>query len=85
MATLAFLELSTLHDLDCLRGLVATALGHVLDLVDNVIALEHFAEHDVATIEPSRIGPLVKPATSIFAHNGLQDNTHEVIAVVMKN
>lgn len=56
MATLAFLELSTLHDLDCLRGLVATALGHVLDLVDNVIALEHFAEHDVATIEPSGTG-----------------------------
>lgn len=52
MATLAFLELSTLHDLDCLNGLVTTTLGHVLDLVDNVVALQHFAENNVATIEP---------------------------------
>lgn len=53
MATLAFLELSTLHDLDGLNGLVTTTLGHVLDLVHNVVALQHFAEHDVAAIEPS--------------------------------
>lgn len=32
--------------------LVASALGHILDLVDNVVALENLAEDDMATIEP---------------------------------
>ena len=45
-------DLSSLSDLDHLRGLVA-GLGHVLDLVDDLVALEDLAEYDVASIEPA--------------------------------
>lgn len=47
------LELTALHDLDRLLGLVTRSLGHVLDLVNDVITLEDLAEDNVATIEPS--------------------------------
>lgn len=46
-------KLSTVGDLDHLHGLVAGALGHVLDLVDDLVALEDFTEHNVAAIEPA--------------------------------
>ena len=54
VATLAFLELPALHDLDRFRRFVIAALGHVLNLVNNVVALQDFAEHDVTAIEPPR-------------------------------
>lgn len=48
-----YLELSALGDLDSLDGLVAGSLGDVLDLLDDLVALEDLAENDVATIEPA--------------------------------
>ena len=50
------LELAALSDLDCLGRLVARALGHVLDLVDDVEALEDLAEDNVLAIEPGGDG-----------------------------
>ena len=47
------LQLSALDDLDSFHGSVRTALGHVLDLSDNLVALEHFTEDDMAAIEPT--------------------------------
>jgi hypothetical protein len=47
------LELSALGDLDRLDGLVARSLGHVLDLLDNVVSLEDLAEDNVAAVEPA--------------------------------
>ena len=54
MATLAFLhlELSTLCNLDRIRGPVTTTLGDVLDLLDDVVALKDLAKHNVTAIEP---------------------------------
>jgi hypothetical protein len=46
-------ELPRLGNLDHLCGLVAGALGHVLDLVDDLVALENLAEYDVAPVEPA--------------------------------
>jgi hypothetical protein len=49
---LLHLELTALDNRDSLLGLVTTALGNVLDLINNVVTLEDLAENDVATIEP---------------------------------
>jgi hypothetical protein len=46
-------ELPRLGDLNHLCGLVAGALGHVLDLVDDFVAFKNLAENDVASIEPA--------------------------------
>jgi hypothetical protein len=46
------LQLAALGDLDRLLGLVARVLVQVLDLVDNLIALEHLAKDDVAPVQP---------------------------------
>ena len=47
------LQLSTIRDLDHLLGLVATALGHVLDRLDDLVALKDLAEDNVAAIKPA--------------------------------
>jgi hypothetical protein len=47
------LKLAALDDLDNLGGLVATSSLHVLDLLDDFVALEDLAEDDVATVEPA--------------------------------
>ena len=44
-------EFSALCDLDGFDGFVPWCLGHSLDLLDDVIALEDFAEHDVLAVE----------------------------------
>lgn len=49
-----YLELSALLDLDSNFGLVACALVAVLDLVHDVVALQHLAEDDVLAIQPAR-------------------------------
>jgi hypothetical protein len=46
------LKLAALDDLDRLLWLVARVLGHVLDLLDDLVALEHLAEDDVLAIQP---------------------------------
>lgn len=49
---LLHLELTALDNRDGLLGLVTTALGDVLDLVNDIVTLEDLTENDVATIEP---------------------------------
>lgn len=46
------LELSALGDPDRLLGLVAGLLVDVLDLLDDVVALEDLAEDDVTAVQP---------------------------------
>lgn len=46
------LQLATLGNLHISRGSVSTALGHLLDLVDDLlVSLKHLAEDDVLAIE----------------------------------
>jgi hypothetical protein len=47
------LQLATLGDLDGLDRLVARGGLHLLDLLDDIIALEDLAEDDVAAIQPA--------------------------------
>jgi hypothetical protein len=49
------LKLAALDDLDGLDGLIASSCLDVLNLLDNLVALEDFAEDDVAAIEPTVI------------------------------
>jgi hypothetical protein len=62
---LLHLELTALHNGDGLLGLVTTALGDVLDLVDDIVTLEDLAEDDVATIEPTVYGTWLGTYTGI--------------------
>lgn len=55
MATLGLvllLEFSALGNLDVRRRAVTTALGDVLNLLDDVIALKDFAEDNVTAVQP---------------------------------
>jgi hypothetical protein len=47
------LELSALGNLDGLFRLVARPLLALLNLLDDIVSLEDFAEDDMATIEPA--------------------------------
>jgi hypothetical protein len=47
------LDLSTLDDLDGLCGLVARTLGHIFDLIHDLVALKNLTKDNMATIEPS--------------------------------
>lgn len=46
------LQLSALGDLDLLEGLVTGLGSTLLDLLDDIVALENLAEDDVTAIEP---------------------------------
>ena len=46
-------EFSTFDDRDRLRWLVSSALGDILNLFDNIIALQDLAKNDMAPIEPA--------------------------------
>lgn len=46
-------ELSALGNLDSLGGLVAWRLVDVLDLLNDVVALENLTEDDMAAVKPS--------------------------------
>lgn len=46
-------QFSALDDLDCLLGLVAGELLDILNLLDNLVALEDLAEDDVLAIQPA--------------------------------
>ena len=50
------LKLAALDDLDRLLWLVTRVLGHVLDLLDDLVALEHLAEDDVLAVQPGGDG-----------------------------
>lgn len=58
-------KLATLGDLDSLCRLVARRSLDVLDLLDNLVALEDFAENDVPSVEPpmKRISNQLIPST----------------------
>ena len=45
-------QLAALDNLDLLLGAVHRSGGGVLNLLDDVVALEHFAKDDVAAIQP---------------------------------
>lgn len=47
------LQLAALGDLDRLSRLVTSALLDVLNLLDNVVALQDLTEDDVAAVQPS--------------------------------
>lgn len=47
------LELAALSNLDRLHRLVSRALGDILNLVHNLVALENLAEDNVTSIEPA--------------------------------
>lgn len=47
------LQLAALGNLDSLLGLIAGKGLEVLDLVDNIVALEDLAEDDVAAVQPA--------------------------------
>ncbi len=47
------LKFSTLGDSDRFGWLVAGTFGHVLDLVNNLIAFKHLAEDDMTPIKPA--------------------------------
>lgn len=48
------LEFTTLDNLDGGKGLVTGGGLEVLDLVDNVVALEDLAEDDVTSVQPPK-------------------------------
>lgn len=48
------LQFAALDDLDVLEGPVVAALRNILDLVDNIVALENLTKNDVLAIEPTR-------------------------------
>jgi hypothetical protein len=48
------LYLSTLDNLHCFNWSVGGTLGHVLDLIYNVVALKDFTKDDMAAVKPAR-------------------------------
>lgn len=83
MATFRFLcgnlQLPTLRDADCGGRLVTRSLRDVLDLLDNVVSLQNFAENDVTAIKPAS-GASQRPSTTASTRV-----TYLVTTVVMKN
>ena len=51
-STFWYLELAALDNLDWLLWPVTWLLVHILDLVHNVVALQDFTEHNVASVQP---------------------------------
>ena len=57
MATFfGFLKLAAFRNFDHVGGFVAHALGHVLHLLDNIIAFKDFPEDNMFTIQPAGDG-----------------------------
>lgn len=50
------LQLAALGDLDLFRRLVSHALGHIFDLLDDVVSFQHFPKDDMLPIQPSSDG-----------------------------
>jgi hypothetical protein len=59
------LQLAALGNLDSINGLVAGSRLAVLDLVNNVVALEDFAKDDVASVQPASARTLLAFGTLI--------------------
>lgn len=79
-------QLSALNDLDRLLGLVAGVLVDVLDLLDDVVALENLTEDDVLAVEPpmEKTGQLCCCGI-LHIEDCEAACTYEVMTVVMKN
>lgn len=63
------LQLAALGNLDRLDRTIAGLRLGVLNLLDNIVALKHFAEHDVTAVEPPG-GTLVSDGRSLMARDG---------------
>lgn len=75
-------QLPALDDLDRLLGLVARVLLDILDLLDNVIALEDLAEDNVLAVQPAT-NKFMSAACAGALWARL--DAYPVMAVVMKN
>jgi len=75
-----YFQLTTLHDLDGLRRFVAGALGHILDLLDDVVAFKHFTKDNMTAIEPA-----VTESVSRCTRPSRSSHAYLVTTVVMKN
>lgn len=75
-------QLPALDDLHRLLGLVARVLVDILDLLDNVVALEDLAEDNVLAIQPA-----TNNSCQLRAQGALwaRLDAYPVMAVVMKN
>jgi hypothetical protein len=71
-------QLSALGNLDVLVGLVAGTLWHVLNLLNDFVALEYFPEDDMFTVKPS-------VSCQNDDRSSKKRTTHGVKTVVMKN
>lgn len=68
-------QLATLRNLDCLSGLVTRALGHILDLLNHIIALEDLTKHNVAAIEPAAYNKLATAIKQITTQHIRSDRS----------
>ena len=48
-----YLELSALGNLDSLAWLVSSTLGHIFDLLYNLVSLKNLSKDNVAAVEPA--------------------------------
>ena len=79
------LELAALGDLDCLGRLVARALGHVLDLVHDLEALEDLAEDNVLSVEPGGDGGGNEELRSVGVLSGVGHACREHLSAIRRD
>lgn len=75
-------QFSALDDLDRLFGLIAGVLLDVLNLLNDVVALEDLAEDDVPAVQPAVLGGAIVSRRDCKLVGW---STYPVMAVVMKN
>lgn len=76
------LQFAAFSDFDRLLRLVARLLVHVLDLVDDLVALEHLSEDDVAAIEPGCDGSGDEELASVGVFARVGHAEHAFLAVL---
>ena len=72
-------QLPRLCNLDGLDRLVPRALLHILNLLNDIVAFQNLTKDDVLSIQPSSVKLVQNPKWES------EQQTHEVMAVVMKN
>ena len=68
-----------LCNLDGLDRLVSRAFLHIFNLLNDIVAFQNFSEDDMLSIQPSNVELVQSPRWEP------EQQTHEVMAVVMKN
>lgn len=61
------LQLPALRDLDLFGRLVSHALGHIFDLLDDVVSFEDFPKHNVLAVQPAGDGGCDEELVSLSA------------------